>query len=226
MKENQRQWLLAICSFLTAGLILSAVILQYAYTKGSGIRSGGTGMFRMFTNDGNLFSALAALSCGIYSAYCAVRNKSMDSRVIYSLRLMSAVSETVIFLIVVAVLMPMGMNMLLSGYSLFVLHAAAPFVTVISFALLDPRPKKIGKAGFLWGALPVFLYGLIVLILCLAKVWTGNLIPYPFFRVYDNPVWLTVAAMAGIIAVTLLLSFGLDRIRAGRKAKGQETEKP
>lgn len=223
MKEKNRLQLLALCCFVTAGLVISAFMIQYSSFsgEGAGLRAGGAGMFRMFTNDGNLFTAAAALICGIYSVLCVAGNRPMNSRVVYCLRLMSAVSEAVIFLIVVAVLMPMGMTALLSGFSMIVLHAAVPLITVISFIALDPRPEGIGKKAFLSGGIPVFAYGLTVLILCLAKVWTGYLIPYPFFRVYDNPAGLTVAAMAGIVGGTLLLSFVLDRAaRRNRRTGG------
>lgn len=214
MKEKIRQWLLALCCFVTAGLVLSAFLIQFSFAgkESVGLRAGGVGMFRMFTNDGNLFTAAVALICGIYSVFCAITGRHMNSRVIYSLRLMSAVSETVIFLIVVAILMPMGMKALLSGYSMIALHAAVPLMTAASFIVLDPRPAKLSRTAFLFGSLPVFLYGLIVLVLCFARVWTGSMIPYPFFRVYDNPAGLTFAAMAAIVGVTLLLSFALDRI--------------
>lgn len=217
-KTIRKQWLLALCCFLTAGLILSALLIQYPAGEkaDAGVRTGGAGMLRMFTNDGNLFTALASLICGVYAAVCSLGNRGMSSRAIDCLRLMAAVSEAVIFMIVVAVLIPMGMKFLLTGYSMIVLHAVAPLITVVSFLILNPRPEKTEKTDFLYGGIPVLLYGVIVLILCVAKVWTGNLIPYPFFNVYGNPVWLTVVAMVGIIGCTVLLSLLLDRIRGRR----------
>lgn len=219
--DKLKRLLLAVCCFITAGLTLSAIMIQYMGSGGpdTGLRAGSAGMFRMFTNDGNIFSAAAALICGIYCIFRTSNSKSA-ARIVYCLRLMSAVSEIIIFIIVVAVLMPMGMRSLLSGYSMLVLHAVAPLITAVSFLALDPGPEDTGKRTFIYGGLPVLVYGVTVLILCLTKVWTGYMIPYPFFRVYDNPVWLTVAALAGIIGATLLLSFALDRIK--RKQAGKE----
>ncbi len=219
MKEKMKQLILALFCFITAGFVISAIIIQY-FSVGemnTGIRQENVGMLRMFTNDGNIFTAAAALICGIYCIYCTIKNKDLNSRVIYSLRLMSAVSEVIIFFIVAAVLMPMGMKFLLTGYSMIILHAIAPMITVVSFLTLDKRPLKSGKTEYLYGGVPVLVYGVIVLILCIAKIWTGNMIPYPFFRVYDNPLWLTVAALVGIVCATFGISLALDRTK--RKIK-------
>ena len=215
MNVKTKQFILAVFCFISAGLAISAIIIQY-FSVGemyTGIRQGNLGMLRMFTNDGNIFSAVAAVICGTYCIYCAIKNKEMNSRVVYSLRLMAAVSEVIIFFIVVAVLMPMGMTFLLTGYSMLVLHVIVPLITVVTFLTLDKRSSGTGKTGYLYGGTPVLVYGVIVLILCISKVWTGDMIPYPFFRVYDNPLWLTVVALAGIILGTFGFSWGLDRIK-------------
>lgn len=215
MKEKTKQILFTISCFLTAGLVFSAIAVQYLSVRGAnmGIRTGGVGMFRMFTNDGNIFTAVVALIGGVYGIIALLRKKTARSRVIYYLRLMSAVSEFIILIIVLGVLMPMGMKFLLTGYSLFVLHAVAPLVTMASFLAFDLRPAETGKWSYLYGSLPVLVYGAIVLVLCFAKVWTGNMIPYPFFRVYDNPVWVSVASLLGIVGATVLLSYVIDKIK-------------
>ncbi|MCB9498706.1 MAG: hypothetical protein H6687_02320 [Bacillales bacterium] len=166
--------------------------------------------FRMFTNDGNIYTVIVSVIFVVTNVILLINKKENLPRFIHVLRLSSAVTEAVIFLVVVIILLPSSGLFLLQGFSMLVLHVIVPILSVLSFLLFENYPKKAQLTGTILGSLPVVLYGVIAITLVILKVWTGFQIPYPFLMVYSNPVWLTILYIVGIFGGTFGLSFLLS----------------
>jgi hypothetical protein len=183
----------------------------------------GLNVLRYFTNDGNIFILITSLITGIYFIYSIIKNKEGVPRWIYLLNLMSASSGVLIFVTVVFILFPYFGPVLLQGYLMIILHAINPLLALVLF-LLCTKGKIEKKISYL-GMLPMAIYGIISLLLCITKVWTGDLIPYPFLRVYENPVWMSILYVVGMFSGTGLLSFGLAMASPYCYLEGKEQKK-
>lgn len=153
------------------------------------VSTSGADVFRFFTIDGNIFiiiSSIIVIAYIIISFFKEIKN----DKFLYVIQLMGAVSALLIFLTVVFLLLPSYGTSLLKGYKMIILHATNPILCCMTFLLFNET--KISKKMSLLGILPMAIYGVIALILCFSKVWTGRLIPYPFLKVYQNPWWQTV----------------------------------
>lgn len=177
-----------------------------------GVALGGINTFRFFTNDGNIFCIIAALVM-IYFNVRYIKTKSYKiPKIVYQLKLASAITGLIIFLVVLVILGPtMGYAMLLSGFYMVVVQVLNPILCIISYSIFEAYPIELSKKELSFGILPASLYGVIALILVLTKVWVNNDIPYPFLRVYDNPIWASilyfVAILGGGYGFTLLLNW-------------------
>jgi len=173
-----------------------------------GVAYGGLDTFRFFTNDGNIFCIIAALVM-IYFNIRFIRSNTYEiPKVVYLLKLSSAITGLIIFLVVIAILGPsMGYAMLLSGFYMVVVHILNPILCTLGFAIFEAHPMELNKKELSIGILPAALYGVITLLLVLTKVWVGNDIPYPFLRVYDNPVWVSIFYFIAILGGGYGLSF-------------------
>lgn len=149
----------------------------------------GYNIFRFFTNDGNIFISIVSLISFIYLIYSLISKKEYP-KWLYLLNLMSAASGGLIFLTVVFVLVPFYGAMLLKGYIMIMLHAINPILSILLFIFYIKG--YISKKESILGIIPMAIYGIIALALVISKVWVGNLIPYPFLRVYENPVWMSI----------------------------------
>lgn len=184
-----------------------AIIVQATASTQSVLSESGVSIFRFFTIDGNIFIVLSSIFILIYFIYASIYNKDIPNYV-YILHLMNVVSSVLIFLTVMVVLVPYYGTVILKGYIMLVLHVTNPILVILSFLFL--YNNKISKKLSILGIIPMAVYGITAIILVVTKVWTGNLIPYPFLRLYENPWWqsfLYITSMfGGCIGVSILFS--------------------
>lgn len=100
------------------------------------------GSFRMFTNDGNIYTVIVSVVFVISNLILIINKNENIAPFIHVLRLSSAVTEAVIFLVVVIILLPSSGLFLLRGFSMFVFHIIVPILSVLSFLLFEKYPKK------------------------------------------------------------------------------------
>lgn len=211
MREKQVQIINIILHSLVVILGLIAVIMQFFIKQeGNAVSTSGWHIFRFFTNDGNIFCMVVSLINVIYLSYSLIHKKCGIPKWLYLLNLMSAVSGLLIFFTVLFVLFPFYGSILFVGYLMIVLHCLNPILVSISFLFTMHYDCKKYEGAF--GMVPMAIYGIPILILIFAKVLKGDLIPYPFLRVYDNPWWITLlmiigmfggCALAGILLVSI-----------------------
>lgn len=189
-----------------------AVLMQIFSTGGTnGVDVNSLGAFRFFTNDGNIFVIIASAITLVYNILIILNKKEVLPKYVSALKLMATVSSAIIFLVVMFMLLPtLGIN-ILSGYVMIVLHAINPILCIASYLVFEPHEKNVSivKAGL--GGLPVYVNGIVAIILCVSKVWTGTKIPYFFLDVYNNEIYLTViyciVILGGAFGLGILFNF-------------------
>ena len=200
MKTTKLQKLLSIfCNLLI--LYWESIALPISW-EGMGME-----MFTFYTENSNLFSTLA---CALMAAaqIGALLTGGEVPRWVKTLKYMSTCCLMLTFLTVVFVLAPIygpgGYYVLLLTGSMLYHHFLNPVVSFFSLVLFERAPRLPRRAA-LYALVPTLLYGAAALAMNLARVLEG---PYPFFKIYEQPVWVSC-----LWAVVLLGgSFLIDRI--------------
>lgn len=177
---------------------------------------------QFYTVDSNLL-AMAAAGVG---AVCLLRELSGRGKApgwAALLKFASAACLLLTFLVVACVLAPMyggaaGYRaMMLSGDGLYH-HLICPVLTVGSFLLLDDAPP-LGLRAATVALIPTALYAAVTVVLNLTGMMRG---PYPFLRVYEQPVWASALWLVGIVGGAYLLArllLALNRRVNARRAR-------
>ena len=175
------------------------------------------GLFRFYTIDGNLLSLIFNIIVAI-SQIKALRispdgdiKSIIATHFLYIICLMSACTELVIFIVVVVIFMPIGddewRKELVGSYNASSFHVTVPIILTFRFIFLDVRERDLKLLEKFYGGVPTFLYGIILFILCISKVFTSydkkegdGKVPYPFLDVYHQN-WLFCAGCGIFIFV-------------------------
>lgn len=193
-----------------------AIITQFFVTETyNAVDTGGINIFRFFTNDGNIICILVSY-ISLFFLLRKLFNKDKPlPKFIYPLKLISAVTGAIIFLVVFLILGPLmgGLQMMISGFRMSVLHVVNPILCVLSFLVLEENENKKSKRHALIGASAVYVYGFISILLVLFRVWENQNIPYPFLRVYDNPLWQTILYFTVILGGAYGLSLLFQKLQ-------------
>ena len=147
-----------------------------------------------------------------------IRDKIV-SHFLYIISLISACNEIVIFIVVVIIFLPMANKSWITGligtYGAAVLHIVIPVLLIFRYLFLDIRKRDLKLYERFIGGVPMIVYGIIMYILCVAKVFTSfdkkegdGRIPYPFFDVYHQP-WYFCFFIALFI---LIFGFGISAL--------------
>lgn len=123
------------------------------------------------------------------------------------------------FIIVISVLTPMCFYARLDPSFLYLenaalfLHVINPALSFVSFVFLEDNStlKKDHPAFML---LISFCYTVVLIILNILRIVDG---PYPFFQVYNNPVWATILWIVGLAGFDYLINYLIYRVGTRRK---------
>ena len=127
---------------------------------------------------------------------------------IAALRYLSTCMLVLTFFVTVCVLIPLGDSpkvLLFSGNGLYQ-HLLCPLLCTISYIFFE---KHCPKSALMLPVIVTLVYGLIMLALNALKAVDG---PYPFFRVYQQPVGATVLWMVILLLITSGISWGVHRL--------------
>ena len=185
------------------------------------------GLFRYFTIDGNLLSFI--FNCIVsFKQYQALRLKNekdtkgkIISHFLYIISLISACDEIIIFVVVILIFIPMADNELRKGligtYKASSVHITIPILLTFRFLFLDKRQRDLKLYEKFFGGIPMLVYGIIMYILCGAKVFTSYdedkgdaKIPYPFLDVYHQKWYFCLLIAIFIIVFGFGMSFLFD----------------
>ncbi len=169
--------------------------------------------FRFFTFDGNLFTTVISVIAVIVNIRELSEGRENESRRMFFLQLASAVTESVIFIVVMAGLLPFFPDdPTISPYHMFCLHVAIPLLAVPRFIFFE-KPCGILKPGkLLVGAIPIGVYGLGVVNAIKLGILPQSLIPYSFLDFENNFLWYFVFALVVIPSFGFLWSWIFYRL--------------
>ena len=212
-------------------LAISTLIIEivYIYIKPDSLYINIWGLFRYFTIDGNILSLIFTIIITL-KQFKALRmppeediKKIIVTQFLYKISLMSTCTDFVIFVVVVFIFIPMADKNwtlgLVGSYNASSFHVTIPILLIIRFIFLDMRERDFKFYEKFIGGLPMLIYGTIMFILCIAKVFKSfdkkieggdGKIPYPFFDVYHQH-WLFCLLIAiFIFAFGFGIGFLLD----------------
>jgi len=152
-----------------------------------------------YTNLSNIFALIVGVLFIIFY------NKKNDF--IKDLRFMSTSCLTVTFLVVIFILCPMyhfNYKLLMFTNVFFIFHTLCPLLSIISYILFEERSNKV-YLGFLF----TLVYGIILLVLNYFNIVSG---PYPFLKVHNQSIIMTIIWSISIIGSSYLISILLNTL--------------
>ena len=147
------------------------------------------------------------VSCILY----LFKNK-IKSRVVDIMKFGSTLSVTITFIVVLLILGPtkeLTYNFLLLEGANFYYHLVCPILGIITFLFFDDI-KISGIKDVLGAFVFTIIYSIIILSLNIFKVIVG---PYPFLKVYENPVHMSFIWIVLILGGSFLLGIALEKIK-------------
>jgi len=170
---------------------------------------------RYMTFDGTIFTTVTSLLCGIACMTEAKYDFEVTNRTIYFLRLSSATTEFVIFIVVVFGLSPLVPdNPDVTSYTGIMMHLIVPFLTLFSFLFNDAPIGKLKPLDPLKGSIFITIYAVVTLILFGTRILPSDLAPYSFLNFDQNSLLFKLACLVGIYAVSYSISLLLSILNA------------
>jgi len=169
--------------------------------------------FRAFTVDGNLFTTLVTIAAVFFNLKALKTKDDLSSKRLFYFELASAVTEAVIFIVVMIGYLPIfDDNPTITPYHMFCLHVAIPVLAVVRFIVFE-KPQGIIKPNkLLIGAIPIAVYGIGVITAIKVKLLPISLVPYSFLNFEDNFLWFAVFALVVIPTFGYLWSWMFYRL--------------
>ena len=156
--------------------------------------------FQFYTNDSNIF----ALVSSVLYVVSSLNGKKTGVR----LRFMATSSLTLTFLVVICVLIPLekeSASYLLFDRACFFEHLVCPILSFVSFVFFEDG-SALTRKDALSAVLPTAVYASIMIILNMVRVVEG---PYPFLRVCEQPLYMSVIWFFVIFGGAYLISRGI-----------------
>lgn len=157
------------------------------------------------------YTVLSNLLLMITSAlYLLPQIRKKHPRAAGVMRYSATVSTSLTFVIVAAVFAPFGggLRVLVEGRWLFQ-HLLCPLASVASFIFFEREELK--KTDLIPAIAPTVVYAAVLVASNLAHAIEG---PYPFFRVYGQPWYISVLWCIGILGGTAAMAEGLMKLRS------------
>ena len=164
-------------------LAISTIIIEIVkiHNNPDSIYQNEWGLFRYFTIDGNILALVFTIIISIKQIQAFKMedgnniNKIIASQFLYTISLMSACTDFVIFIVVVLIFIPMADNdwrrALVGSYNASSFHVTIPILLNIRFIFFDKRGRNFKWYEKLIGGVPMLIYGIIIFTLCIAKVF-------------------------------------------------------
>lgn len=156
-----------------------------------------------YTEDSNLLLLISSIIFIIHIS----KNNELHSW-FKSLRYIAIVSTTLTLIIVLTVLSwttDFGLHHLLFNGSMLYHHTLCPILAILSFVFVE----KYENLNTIHGLYFTIIYAIIMIILNVLKVVEG---PYPFLRIYEQPVMHSIIWTVIIFAITYLIALILKKV--------------
>ena len=225
---------LLLAFILNALMIIFAIItlileIINVYTAPDSIYQNIWGLFRYFTIDGNILSLICTIIISIreFRALIITKPENIKSLIVshflFIISLMSACTDLVIFVVVMCIFMPIADDNwrkgLVGSFNASCFHITIPILLNFRFIFLDMRERDLKIYEKFYGGTPMCLYGVIMLFLCILKVFKScdryiengdGKIPYPFLDVYHEKWYFCFGIAFFIFAFGFGIGFLLE----------------
>ena len=227
--DRRRLIISFVLSIIMIFLCISSLILEIIdiHRNPNSVYQTVWGLFRYFTIDGNLLSLIFNIIIVIKQTKALKTPSKEDisplikNQFLYIISLMSACTDLVIFIVVVLIFMPMSDSTwqlaLVGSYNASSFHVTIPILLNLRFIFLDVRERDFKFYEKFYGGIPMCIYGVIMYILCGAKVFKSfdknqgdGKIPYPFLDVYHQAWWFCTLIAIFIFVFGFGIGFLLD----------------
>lgn len=153
-------------------------------------RRNGRGMLRFYTELSNFFAAAAAALFCVFAVPVLGSSTPLPAWV-RMVKYMSVSCLAVTLVVVICILSPMmgkgGLREMMLADSMLYHHFLCPVLAILSFVLWEQGPDS---AAAVWFALiPTAVYAAVTVLLNALRRLDG---PYPFLKVHDQPVAMSV----------------------------------
>ena len=205
---------------LIAAIVINVLVFMFEiWAIWFGInRNGVAGNFIYYTECSNALGGIVCIICAVAEASELVGGPKCG-RAIKWLKYAASCCLLMTLFVVVFVLTPMIYSIGQPGiYRMFIegakpiTHLGAPLVVTASYVLFEANHSMTLKQSLI-GFAPTLAYAAVAYPCNILAIWDG---PYPFFQVWNMPVWMSVLWFIALFA----LAFGLCQIPRllGRKA--------
>ena len=186
------------------------------YGVASAARHSGWSILKYYTQLSNLFGALACLLVAGFEISSLRAGKEKTPRWAYGVQFSAVCCLMVTFLVVLFVLAPdagkHGYRTLLTEGDMLYHHLLCPVLALIVLVALERPALPLRDAAI--AVIPTLIYAIIALILNLARRLDG---PYPFLRVYRQPVSASAFWFAAILGGNYLIALAIRAMAKGSK---------
>ena len=200
-----------IVNLLIGAMIIAMCIFALAYM--ANIDREGLLMLRWMTVDGTLFTLILTLFFFIVNIVELHKNTEMTRRTVYISRLSSAVSESVIIIVVLISQLPVfPMHMHIARPDMFSMHIAIPVLVIASFTMNDSPLGRLSRMETFYGTSFVTFYAVIILSLIGSGVIKREYIPYGFLDFKAMTIPAIIATVVAFYVMGYALSAGLSEM--------------
>lgn len=182
-----------LANLLIAAMGVSSLFIKFFLVDGALA-------FRAFTVDGNLFTTIVAIIY-VFTEWRDLRQKKeTQSTLLYFLKICSAVTEAVIFIVVMIGYLPIFKdNPKITPYHMFCLHVSIPIVTVLAFIFFNSPRGVLKPFKLVYGCIPILVYAVGVCVAIKTKLLPIAFVPYSFLNFDENYLWYMSFALVVIL---------------------------
>lgn len=194
---------------LWAALAVNVIVVAFevwAIAFGIG-RNGVAGNFIYYTECSNLFGAVACAICAV-AEFRQLRGGKGCSRAVVWIKYAASCCLLMTLFVVAFILWPMLNSVGRPGFYLMfvdgakpVTHLGAPLVVLVSYAAFEGDRAMTFKQSLV-GFAPTLAYAAVAYPCNILSVWDG---PYPFFQVWNMPVWMSVLWFIALLVLAVSL---------------------
>ena len=159
----------------------------------------------LYTEDSNLICLIASIMYVIYYF-----NGKSSNKIVHIFRFMTTLNLLLTFFITLFLLSrEYGLYEMMIQNEFIFFHTLCPIVSFISYLFFEKYRATKGDIMYK-GAMFTCVYSIVVYTLNILKVIEG---PYPFLKVYEQPITQTVVTILGMGVVLAILTFALYEIK-------------
>ena len=189
-----------------------AIVIMETIALCMTIKKDGAGLFKYYTDDSNLFALVTGIIFLITAIQAVVTRSFMVPAWVRVLRLMTTAMLMVTFIVVITVLAPSrnpgGYRKMLLKAQMKYVHLLCPLVSFVSFVLFEGAPA-LAPGTSLVAMIPTVIYAVIAISMNITRKLDG---PYPFLRVHEQPVYMSIIWTVVIIGGAWAAGLGIWRL--------------